>query len=226
MALTEAEQNRLIMAHTELIDRVAPNFRGRKGIPYEEICAEGMAALVESARKYLGTNGAAFSTYATPRIRGAIINYIDRWRATVPLDGENDVESRVFEPHAAWSDVPATPEQIRLLFEETAHRTAAVEAALIGLSPKERRMVEAHFLDTPKIGLAQIARDNGCSYYIAVNTIYRAVKKMRETIDRIGKNQSDSPGRKGRPGARVGVSPTNIIPFVTQKRAARKSVAP
>lgn len=222
-ALTEAEQNRLIMAHTSLIDRICPNFRGRKGIPYDELCAEGMAALVECSRTWEGR--AAFSTYATKYVRGKLMLYIDKWSATVPLDNEDSVETRVFEPHAAWNTVPATPEQIRILFEETAHRSSAVEAALIGLAPKERRMVEAHFLDSPKIGLAQIARDHGVSYFAAVNTVYRAVKKMRETIERIEKNQSGAT-RKGRPSARaVDDRPANVAPFLTRKRAAHKQVS-
>jgi RNA polymerase sigma factor (sigma-70 family) len=224
--MTEGEQNRLITEHLGLVDRIAPGFRGRKGIPYEDLCAEGMAALVEAARKYQPMPEAKFSTYATQRIRGAILNFIDRWSATVPLDHEDDVETRVFEPHAAWTELPATPEQIRLMFEAAAERTAAVEAALIGLAPKERRMVEAHFLDKPKIGIAQIARDHGCSYYIAVNTIYRAVKKMRETIERMEKNQSASPTRTGRPSKRArDIFPTNVIPINSRKRAAHKSGA-
>jgi RNA polymerase sigma factor (sigma-70 family) len=220
--VNEAEQNRLIMASTGLVAPIASDYRGRKGIPFEDLCAEGMVGLIEAARKYKPIPGAKFSTYATQRIRGAIIDYIERWRATAPLEREEEVETRVFEPHAAWNDLPATPEQIRILFEETAHRTAAVEAALIGLAPKERRMVEAHFLDEPKIGLAQIARDHGVSYFAAVNTVYRAVKKMRETIERMEKNQSGPP-RKGRPRARAGDNfPTNVIPILSRKRAAHK----
>jgi RNA polymerase sigma factor (sigma-70 family) len=220
--VNEAEQNRLIMASTGLVAPIASDYRGRKGIPFEDLCAEGMVGLIEAARKYKPIPGAKFSTYATQRIRGAIIDYIERWRATAPLEREEEVETRVFEPHAAWNDLPATPEQIRILFEETAHRTAAVEAALIGLAPKERRMVEAHFLDEPKIGLAQIARDHGVSYFAAVNTVYRAVKKMRETIERMEKNQSGPP-RKGRPRARAGENfPTNVIPILSRKRAAHK----
>src|SRR3972149_4700977 len=97
IALSEGEQNRLIIDNTELVSRVASDYRGQKGIPFEELEAEGMLGLVQAARTWVPD--AKFTTYATTGIRWAIQNFIARWQKFIPLDviSEEELEDRLHE---------------------------------------------------------------------------------------------------------------------------------
>jgi RNA polymerase sigma factor (sigma-70 family) len=190
-ALTEGEQNRLIIEYTSLVGPIAAQFRGRKAIPFEEIEAEGMLGLVTAARMWQGR--AKFSTYAVHKIRSAILDMIDRWQQLESLNELSaEDENRVHEwqvwgilPSEGWSRLPATPEEILATYERIAGRKDAVSSAFLSLDRRARKMVHAHFLQQPRVGLAQIARDNGVSYYRAVEIVYDAVKKMRDIVSKI-----------------------------------------
>lgn len=227
-ALTEGEQNRLILEHQELVAKIASEYRGRKGIPFEELCSEGMVGLVQAARMWAPT--AQFATYATHKIRSAIMDFIDRWQVFVPLDAisEQELEDRLHEwqnwgtipYHEDWDELSATPEDVVAVFDDIAQRRDLIGAALIGLSRREKQMIEARFLRDPPCPLEQIARDHTVSYKNATNIIYRALKKMRDAIENILKNQSGE-SRKGRHTLRAGGSRSaDIVPF-TRRAAAR-----
>lgn len=226
--LTEGEQNRLIQEHVELVPPIAADYRGRKGIPFEDLLAQGTLGLVEAARTW--QPAAKFSTFATYRIRGSIKNFIDGWQEFVSPESDEALEDRVHEwavwgtiPAEGWNELPASPEQVLEIFEEISGNEAAISAALISLSRRERQMVEAHFLRTPGLHLEQIARDHKLSYYRTIEIVYGAVKKMRDVVHRMKENQSDSPGRTGRSAvaSRVrGYSSKNVIPFEARNRAA------
>ena len=46
------EQNRLIIEFMSLVKPIAASYRGSKGIPFEDITAEGMVGLVKAARTW------------------------------------------------------------------------------------------------------------------------------------------------------------------------------
>jgi RNA polymerase sigma factor (sigma-70 family) len=195
-ALTEGEQNRLVLEYASLVAPIAAQFRGRKNIPFEDIVAEGMAGLVAAARVWKPT--ARFSTYATIKIRSAIMDFIDRWERHEPLFEISDVdEERVHEwqiwgifPADGWKRLPSTPEAICEIYEDIANKTEAVSSAFMSLDNRARKMVRAHFLQAPRVGLAQIARDNGVSYYRAVEIVYDSVKKMRDIVHKIDERRA------------------------------------
>ena len=227
--LTEGEQNRLIQDNIGMVARIAADYRGRKGIPFEDLEAQGVLGLVESARNYDPERGTKFPSWATHRIRGSIKNFIESWQDLISTESDDAMEDRVHEwaiwgtiPAEGWNELPATPEQVLGVFEEIAGNETAISAALISLSKRERQMVEAHFLRTPAVRLEQIARDHKISYFRAVEIIYGAVKKMRDVVKRMKENQSGV-SRTGRSAvaSRVrGYSSDNVISFERRKRAA------
>jgi RNA polymerase sigma factor (sigma-70 family) len=224
--LTEAEQNRLIVENTGLVACIAADYRGQKGIPFEELVAEGMLGLVQAARHF-DPSKAKFSAFARHWIRGAIKQLIDRWEVFERLDGAIDPdEDRIHEwqvwgvfPGEGWSSLSATPAEILEIYEEFSDKKEAIEAAFISLIPRERKMVQAHFLRQPRVGLDQIARDHRVSYKRAQEIILGAVKKMRDLVERIENNKSGV-SRMGRPrhAARQGLSSRHIA-TVSKARA-------
>lgn len=75
----QAEAGALARAHMPLVRKVAWHVHGRvsTAIEVEDLIQIGMVALVEAANGY-EDRGHAFSTYATMRIRGAMIDHLRR----------------------------------------------------------------------------------------------------------------------------------------------------
>jgi len=69
----------LVRAHMALVRRVAWHVHGRvsRAIEVEDLVQIGMVALVEAANAY-EDRGHAFATYATTRVRGAMIDHLRR----------------------------------------------------------------------------------------------------------------------------------------------------
>lgn len=78
------EPNRLIEEHTALVRRVARKVHRSAGasIDQEELVQTGMLALVQASRSFVQRGEATFATYATLRVRGAMIDVL-RASATI-----------------------------------------------------------------------------------------------------------------------------------------------
>ncbi|MFQ3594510.1 MAG: RNA polymerase sigma factor FliA [Sphingomonadaceae bacterium] len=83
-ALARAEPERLIHNHLALVRKIAWHTHARvsSALDVEELVQIGMIALIEAARSFEDRGHAAFATYATVRIRGAMIDAL-RKQATM-----------------------------------------------------------------------------------------------------------------------------------------------
>jgi RNA polymerase sigma factor (sigma-70 family) len=204
----EAEQNRLIQIHMSMVTKIAADYRGRKGIPFEELEAQGMLGLVMAARMW--EPRAKFSTYATDKIRSAIVDFIDRWQHLVLIDEYRDDdadEERIHEwdiwggiPYEGWTGQLTTPEQFMEAYESVAENTAALEAALMSLSRREKWFIHACCIKKPALTRDQAARDysarhpgKGVSYWGACKILDRATAKLREVVKKIEINSQRPP---------------------------------
>src|SRR6266496_2548193 len=192
LLLSEGEQNRLIQTHMGMVAAIAADYRGRKGIPFEDLVSEGMLGLVDAARRWVPD--AKFWTYATHRIRGSILNFIEGWQEFVPLEefSEQDLEDKIYEWKAwgnwgcalaeDWTDLASTPEDLLSLYQQTAANQEAFAAAFTFLSRRERSLIHCRFLRDPHMTLEDIARDHKISYARTVELIDKSLKKMRESV--------------------------------------------
>jgi RNA polymerase sigma factor for flagellar operon FliA len=83
-ALARSDPDRLIANHVGLVRKIAWHVHGRvsTALDVEELIQIGMVALIEAARTFEDRGHAAFSTYATVRVRGAMIDAL-RKQATM-----------------------------------------------------------------------------------------------------------------------------------------------
>ncbi|WP_194744810.1 sigma-70 family RNA polymerase sigma factor [Thermaurantiacus tibetensis] len=83
-ALARVEPERLIHNHLALVRKIAWHTHARvsSALDVEELVQIGMIALIEAARSFEDRGHAAFATYATVRIRGAMIDAL-RKQATM-----------------------------------------------------------------------------------------------------------------------------------------------
>jgi RNA polymerase sigma factor for flagellar operon FliA len=76
--VVKPDPERLIQSHLGLVRKLAWHVHGRvsSAIDVEDLVQIGMVALIESARAFEDRGQAAFATYATVRIRGAMIDQL------------------------------------------------------------------------------------------------------------------------------------------------------
>ncbi|WP_197042190.1 FliA/WhiG family RNA polymerase sigma factor [Sandarakinorhabdus oryzae] len=74
--LAQVDPERLISSHLQLVRRIAWHVHARvsSAIDVEDLVQIGMVALIEAARSFEDRGHAAFATYASVRVRGAMID--------------------------------------------------------------------------------------------------------------------------------------------------------
>jgi len=76
--LAQVDPERLISSHLQLVRRIAWHVHARvsSAIDVEDLVQIGMVALIEAARSFEDRGHAAFATYASVRVRGAMIDQL------------------------------------------------------------------------------------------------------------------------------------------------------
>lgn len=71
---------RIVETHAELVRRIAHHLAARlpSSVEVDDLVQAGMLGLIEAARNFQADQGASFETYASIRIRGAMIDEIRR----------------------------------------------------------------------------------------------------------------------------------------------------
>jgi DNA-directed RNA polymerase specialized sigma24 family protein len=182
--LTHAQQNRLIVDNMFMVEPIAALHRGQKGIPFDD--------LVAAARK--SHTARQFIAFAYGSIENSIVDLIRNWEPfeTVGLaNAEGD--KRYYEwalyrtPYEAWDQLAASPEELKIAFEELRNARNALQGAMIGLSKRDRAIVTARFLRNPPQKLESIAREHKISYARVVFLLDRALKRLKKVVQaRIG----------------------------------------
>lgn len=192
---SHGEQNRLIIENMDLVERVAAEFRGAKGIPFEDLCAEGRVGLVLAARR---GKFRKFDEYAEQAIRNTITEFVSKWREFEPLETGDEFERHFYEwtiwasavPAEKWGKLPATPEQLLVAFEECHSDISALNDSFNFLSNRERSMLRARFFRDPRQEMDAIARDWKISRWRATFIIKRALEKLRTAMDNRRRKQA------------------------------------
>ncbi len=114
-----------IRNHTELVRRIAHHLAARlpPGVDVDDLVQAGMIGLIEAARQFRGDGGASFETFASFRIRGAMIDELRRGDWT---------------PRSVHRKVREAADALRELEQRHGRAASSQEvAAAIGLKPDE-----------------------------------------------------------------------------------------
>lgn len=78
--MSEQSQDSLVRMHATLVKRIAHHLLGRlpQSVQLDDLIQAGMIGLLEAARNYDSSKGAAFETYAGIRIRGNMLDEVRR----------------------------------------------------------------------------------------------------------------------------------------------------
>ena len=142
----------MIVAYRPLVFWLARRFSLDEGTA-KDLLQEGMLALIKAVDAYDVSRGNKFTTYAFYRIRGHMINFLERSekRAPYPVDMEEEIAQPGECVAVEW----------RLLLEE----------AMGALTLKERDIIQALVVEGKKAG--DVARDTA----IDVSHVYRIRRK-------------------------------------------------
>ncbi|GAB6197052.1 RNA polymerase sigma factor FliA [Lysobacter xanthus] len=79
-ASADFDANAVVVKHGELVRRIAHHLAARlpASVEVDDLIQAGMLGLIEAAKNFQADQGAAFETYASIRIRGAMIDEIRR----------------------------------------------------------------------------------------------------------------------------------------------------
>lgn len=77
------ERDGLLLRHLGLVHHMARKlWRVGRGLEFEDLIGAGTLGLVHALEGFDGRRGVAFSTYAVPRIRGAMLDEMNRQKST------------------------------------------------------------------------------------------------------------------------------------------------
>jgi RNA polymerase sporulation-specific sigma factor len=161
---------RLIEAYQPLVFKVVMGLRPPDFLTMDLI-QEGAVGLIESVERFDPDRGVRFSTFATYRIRGRVLNALDRIRAEVSLD-QGLLDSEEVAPLAAVADPAADAvlaaiedravlAQALRLIDQLPARERAVLRALAAAHPPRRiadelRISLSHFYRLQKQATARL----------------------------------------------------------------------
>ncbi|HLW59774.1 MAG TPA: sigma-70 family RNA polymerase sigma factor [bacterium] len=162
-------RTRLIESYQPLVFKVAMHLHLREAIVMDMI-QEGTVGLIEAVERFDPARGVRFSTFATYRIRGRMLNALHRERTVGIIDGggESSDEAlleRVQDPEAAE----------RLARVEDGVVAEQVAAAIDRLPTRERRILRAMFLKEEPRRIAGELR-------ISLSHFYRLQKQAVQRI--------------------------------------------
>jgi RNA polymerase sporulation-specific sigma factor len=127
---------RLIESYQPLVFKVAMHLRLREAIVMDMI-QEGTVGLIEAVERYDPGRGVRFSTFATYRIRGRILNALHRERPLVFADGIEAEDTSLIER------VPDLGAAERLAGVEDALLVEQIVAVIDRLPRRDQRIVRA-----------------------------------------------------------------------------------
>ena len=131
---------RLIESYQPLVFKVAMHLRLREEIVMDMI-QEGTIGLIEAVERFDPARGVRFSTFATYRIRGRILNALHRDRPVASAEGlPGGAEA------SAWGRIPDLDAAACLASVEDAVVVEQVLAAIERLPQRERQILRASFL--------------------------------------------------------------------------------
>lgn len=167
-----ARRNRLVEAHTHLVPPIAKAIVQKLPPSFEvdDLIQAGMIGLMDAAAKYAphAHNRTPFDAYARHRIRGAIEDSIRR---------RNYTDATGLELEAAPEPTYSDPVQE---FIDRARRARAVHSSLEDLAPRQRRVIELHYVRELK--LAEVGAALGVCPSRASQLHVQALRKLKSSI--------------------------------------------
>ena len=176
---SEEAHHRLISSYQPLVFKVAMGF-SLPEVQIRELIQEGTVGLLEAAERYDYQKGVAFSLFAVHRIKGRMLDYLEReyGKKTLSLDSETNEGSGI-----SWAECLISTE---LSPDENVEReflSCKIKEAMERLSVNEQKVLSGIYL------LDKSASDLAADIHVTPSHLYRlqkkAVKRVRGMLSRL-----------------------------------------
>ena len=138
----------LVERHATMVKRIAVHLQGRlpDGIETDDLVQAGLIALLDAARQYTPEKGASFETYASIRVRGAMLDEVRR----------ND-----WTPRSVYRKQRELAEAVRVVENRTGESASSADvAAELGISVDEYHKTISSVAGSRVLSLDQFLTDN------------------------------------------------------------------
>ncbi|MEG0797178.1 MAG: sigma-70 family RNA polymerase sigma factor [Acidaminococcaceae bacterium] len=159
--------HKLVSSYQPLVFKVAMSFH-LPSAQALELIQEGTVGLLEAAEKFDYHKGVAFSLYATHRIRGRMLNYLEQEYEgpLLSLDSEHVQGSGV-----SWAESLVSPEPSPAEWAEREFLTSKVHEALAKLPVNEQQVMTGIYLQERSAG------EMATAIQVTPSHVYRLQKK-------------------------------------------------
>jgi RNA polymerase sporulation-specific sigma factor len=164
---------RLIEAYQPLVFKVVMSLRPPESIVMDMI-QEGTIGLIEAVERFDDQRGVRFSTFATYRIRGRVLNSL---RTARPSMYSLDHEGETAEPLAARLVDPSSDAALQGVEDEVA--AAQMRRAIDTLPARERLILRAMYIES------RMPRTVAAELRISLSHLYRLQKQALARIRQI-----------------------------------------
>ncbi|MFH1539365.1 MAG: sigma-70 family RNA polymerase sigma factor, partial [bacterium] len=153
------------------------------------IVQEGIMGLIEAVERFDPGKGIRFSSYAPFRIRGRIINYIDRnYNRDLQFDHDAQQMQEIFGMSANFADPTSRKRNVENIAEDDMLYNTILES-LDRLSEKERAVVKGIYIEDKKA--SDLARELGISNSYLSRLQKTGVRRIRGMLSRLMKEMKD-----------------------------------
>lgn len=184
-------RNRLVEVYLPLARMVAKSVRRRMplSIELDELISASHVGLIQAVSAFDPSHGVNFKTYATRRIRGAILDYLremDWVPRLVRIRGEEFPTVRGLDEKIAMGDDHNRPVRLADVLEDHQAKTPAdamdkkcfLKTVLVGLRKKERLLMILYYYESNT--MKQIAQQIGISEGRVCQLHDQIVRRLQE----------------------------------------------
>ncbi len=173
----EARQQ-IIESYQPLVYKIASRITGQEGLIFDLI-QEGTVGLIESVENYNYQFGVRFSTFASHRIRGRMIDYLQRLRSD-----RDALEIAISED--AFEDLLNKFADSQVNVEEQVTNgiiNDQVNVAISRLSPKEQKVINDLYLLDKEASITAQEMNISLSYYYKLQK--KALQRLRGMLSKL-----------------------------------------
>ena len=170
-----AARKTLIESYQPLVFKLAQPYQELNSIM--DLVQEGLVGLIEAIEQYDHLRGVAFSTFATFRIKGRIINYLYK-------EGRKDLALLDEETEAGFTRAELIPAVLPAWSEELDQETKLdkIKTAMLRLPEKERAVISSVYLENQAV--SSVAEEMNVSESHIYRLKQKGIKRIRGMLSK------------------------------------------
>ncbi|BBB91551.1 MAG TPA: sigma-70 family RNA polymerase sigma factor [Methylomusa anaerophila] len=175
-------RRRLIESYQPLVFKVAMRWRLEESV-LMDLVQEGTVGLIEAVENYDHTRGVAFSLYATHRIRGRILNYLNKEKSPALVHMESPLAAGEADDSGTFGDLLVDASAEVAAQAEQSYLVEQLKHAMGRLPVKEQLVLSGMYLDETEPKELAVNMD------MSVSHIYRlqkqGIRRLRGMLARL-----------------------------------------